>query len=109
MPVKDEENLSTTLFCRSNEDGPSAPDWDNFREAELQGQFEVGLTVADRYFLKKKLGDGSMGRVFLANDLRLDRPVAMKVVAHRLPGVVNLEAVLQPAGKRGANPHHHGE
>src|SRR3972149_9571293 len=101
MPVQDEENLSTPLLCRSNEDGTIAPDWDNFREAELQGQFEVGLTVADRYFLKKKLGDGSMGRVFLANDLRLDRPVAMKAVAHRLRGVVNLEAVLPRGGNVG--------
>lgn len=76
MPTQDEKILLTTLFCRSKDGGTIAPDWDDSREAELRGQFEVGLTIADRYLLKKQLGNGSMGRVFLANDLRLDRPVA---------------------------------
>ena len=80
MSTQYEQNFSTVLFCRTTEDGLIAPDWDESREAELKGQFEVGLTVADRYFLKERLGDGAMGRVFLAKDLRLDRPVAMKVI-----------------------------
>lgn len=83
MPARDEHNLSTQLYCRSTEEGLIAPDWDDTREGELQGQFEVGLTVANRYLLKKKLGDGSMGRVFLARGMRLDRSVAMKVVSSR--------------------------
>lgn len=108
MPAQDEKHLSTFLFCRSNDDGSIAPDWDDSREAELRGQFEVGLTVADRYLLKTKLGDGSMGRVFLAKDLRLDRPVAMKVVSHRRRGIPNLEAALQREAQLGANLNHKG-
>ncbi len=110
QPVaSDEKTLqSTLLFCRSHEDGTIAPDWTGLREVELQGQFEVGLTVAGRYFLKQKLGDGSMGRVFLAIDLRLDRPVAMKVVAHRYREQVNLDAVLQREARLGANLNHRG-
>ncbi len=108
MPIDDERVRATLLFCRSQNDGTIAPDWGNSREAELHGQFEVGLTVADRYFLKGTLGDGSMGRVFLANDLRLDRPVAMKVVSHRRRRAADLEAVLQHEAKLGAKLNHKG-
>ncbi len=108
MATHDERIInSTLLFCRSNDDGTIGPGWTDSRETELQGQFEVGLTVAERYFLKEKLGDGSMGRVFLARDLRLDRPVAMKVVTHRRT-MVDLEAVLQREAKLGANLNHRG-
>jgi serine/threonine protein kinase len=95
MPVQDEKNLSTFLYCRSRNDGTIVPAWDDSCETDLQGIFEVGRTVADRYFLKRKLGDGSMGRVFMAVDTRLDRLVAMKVVTHRSP-------------RLGANLHHKG-
>ena len=85
-----------------------APEWDDSRDAELAGQFEVGLTVGDRYFLKEKLGQGSMGRVFLAIDLRLDRPVAMKVVCPKRPSITNLESGLQREARLGANLSHRG-
>jgi serine/threonine protein kinase len=104
MPLAD--HVSTILFCRSTETGLIQSGWDESREAELQGQFEVGLTVADRYFLKERLGDGAMGRVFLARDLRLDRPVAMKVVFHNRRSSDNLEALLEREAKLGANLHH---
>lgn len=99
---------TTLLFCRSTDAGLITPAWDESCEAELRGQFEVGLTVADRYLLQKRLGGGAMGRVFLAKDLRLDRPVAMKVVAHRRRRVVNLEAALEREAKLGANLQHKG-
>jgi serine/threonine protein kinase len=108
MSPQDEQILSTLGFCRSNDDGSITPDWNDSREGELQGQFEVGLTVADRYLLRRKLGKGSMGRVFLAEDLRLDRPVAMKVVSHRRYSITNLEAVLQREAKLGAKLNHRG-
>ena len=108
MSTHGEENVSTRLFCRSTTDGRIGPDWDDSREQELRGQFEVGITVAGRYFLKKKLGNGSMGRVFLAKDLRLDRTVAMKVVSHHRNKLVDLEAVLQREAKLGASLNHNG-
>jgi serine/threonine protein kinase len=108
MSPQEVESLSTVLFCRTTADGLIAPDWDESRDAELIGNFEVGLTVAGRYFLTERLGDGAMGRVFLAKDLRLDRPVAMKVIPHSHPEGVDLEMLLQREAKLGANLHHKG-
>jgi hypothetical protein len=107
MPVK-EEILSTQRFCHTGPDGSIIAVWDDAREAELQGEFEVGLTVDRRYLLQKKLGNGSMGRVFLAKDLRLDRSVALKVVLHPLPSSTDLEARLEREAKLGASLSHKG-
>lgn len=108
MPAQDEEILSTFLFSRSTDNGSIAPDWDDAREEELRGRFEVGLTVAGRYLFQKKLGTGGMGRVFLAKDLRLDRPVAIKVVSHLHRSVADLEVALEREAKLGANLNHKG-
>jgi hypothetical protein len=108
MSTQNAENLSTVLFCRTTADGLIAPDWDDTRDAELLGKFEVGLTIDDRYFLTERLGDGAMGRVFLAKDLRLDRAVAMKVIPHAHPEGVDLEMLLEREAKLGANLHHKG-
>jgi len=108
MPTRDEENLSTLRFCRSVANGVIAPAWDDTQEAELQGEFEIGLTVDRRYLLQKKLGNGSMGRVFLAKDLRLDRNVAIKVLLHPRSESSSLEATLEREAKLGASLNHRG-
>lgn len=108
MSLSDPELASTVLFCRSHANGTVAPLWHDSRDLELEGHFEIGLTVADRYFLKEFLGGGAMGRVFLANDLRLERPVAMKVVAHHCDNFADLEKNLEHEAKLGANLHHRG-
>jgi eukaryotic-like serine/threonine-protein kinase len=46
--------------------------------AELPEQLRSGL--ADRYRIERELGRGGMATVFLAHDLRHDRPVALKVL-----------------------------
>jgi serine/threonine protein kinase/Tfp pilus assembly protein PilF len=39
----------------------------------------IGQTL-DHYFLEKRIGRGGMGSVYLANDMRLDRKVAVKLL-----------------------------
>jgi serine/threonine-protein kinase len=45
---------------------------------------EEGTTLADRYRVERSLGRGGMAEVYLARDLRLERPVALKVLAPAL-------------------------
>ncbi len=56
---------------------------------QLRSVFRHGLLLNDRYELKRELGRGGMGLVFLGHDHRLDRPVAVKVLRpsphHRPP------------------------
>jgi hypothetical protein len=45
---------------------------------------ELQAAVAGRYSLERELGRGGMGIVFLARDLSLERPVAIKLLARHL-------------------------
>ena len=44
--------------------------------------------LADRYALERELGRGGMATVYLAQDLRHDRPVALKVLLPELAELV---------------------
>jgi serine/threonine-protein kinase len=44
----------------------------------------VGSTVAGRYHVERKLGQGGMGAVYWARQLPIDRPVALKVLRPEL-------------------------
>src|SRR5919202_3197594 len=46
--------------------------------SDLRAQLEAGL--AGRYVIERELGRGGMATVFLAQDLRHERPVALKVL-----------------------------
>lgn len=97
---------STIMYCTSGPDGSLSPAPD--RHAEVRRQFRPGMTIADRYHLGHLLGAGGMGCVFRATDLRLDRPVAMKVVRRKDNSASEAEADLQKEARIGAGLSHQG-
>src|SRR5688500_9941009 len=48
-----------------------------------------------RYVLERQLGRGGMATVYLARDLKYDRPVALKVLHPELPASLGPERFLQ--------------
>ncbi len=46
----------------------------------------LGLTLSEKYQLKKLLGEGGMGRVYRAEHLALEKPVAVKILHQHLLG-----------------------
>jgi len=61
--------------------------------SQLAGILTEGL--ADRYRIERELGRGGMATVFLAQDLRYDRPVAVKVLLPDLASAVGSERFLR--------------
>src|SRR5262245_629721 len=51
----------------------------------------LGAALADRYRIDRELGAGGMATVYLAQDLRHDRKVALKVLKPELAAVLGAE------------------
>ncbi len=51
--------------------------------------------IADRYRIERHLGEGGMATVYLAEDLKHKRKVAVKVLRHELAAVLGAERFLQ--------------
>ena len=63
--------------------------------------------LADRYGLEGEMGEGGMATVFMAEDLKHHRKVAIKVFRPELAAVLGAERFLQeiPTAARLQHPH----
>ena len=65
----------------------------------------LSAALADRYLLERELGQGGMATVYLAQDIKHDRKVALKVLKPELAAVFGAERfvveIKTTAGRRG--------
>lgn len=68
------------MYLVSTPNGEYRAPADAAGHANLSASFARGVILQQRYVLERELGRGAMGQVFLARDIRLTRPVAIKVI-----------------------------
>ncbi|MEO8227783.1 MAG: protein kinase, partial [Gemmatimonadota bacterium] len=54
----------------------------------------LASALADRYTLERELGEGGMATVYLAEDLKHDRKVAVKVLRPELAAIIGADRFL---------------
>ncbi len=64
----------------------SAPAVEDMRVLE-----HLNTVFADRYRVEQELGRGGMATVWLAREIRHDRPVAIKILKHELGGAIGVD------------------
>ena len=60
----------------------------------------IGSVIADRYHIIKKLGEGGMGQVFLAEHVKMGRPSAIKIMT---PGMMQDADAISRFNREAAN------
>ncbi len=60
----------------------------------------LNAALEGRYRIESELGEGGMATVFLAEDIKHERKVALKVLKPELAAVVGAERFLAEIGKR---------
>jgi serine/threonine-protein kinase len=55
----------------------------------------LGTALAERYAIERQLGEGGMATVYLATDLKHERPVALKVLKPELAAVLGADRFVQ--------------
>jgi len=68
--------------------------------------FSSGRVIADDFVIKKKLGSGAMGSVFLAHQLSMDRDVALKVLFYQFTKDENYADEFNEEAKAAARINH---
>ncbi len=64
-------------------------------------------SLAGRYAIERELGQGGMATVYLADDLRHDRKVAVKVLRPELAAVIGAERFVQEIKTTAGLQHPH--
>ncbi|MFQ5920200.1 MAG: serine/threonine-protein kinase, partial [Thermoplasmata archaeon] len=67
----------------------------------------LAAALADRYRIERRLGEGGMATVYLAEDLKHDRKVAVKVLRAELAAVLGAERFVQEIKTTASLQHPH--
>jgi len=73
----------------------------------VSGTERIRAALADRYRIERELGQGGMATVYLAQDLRHNRQVAIKVLRPELAAVLGAERFVQEIQTTAALSHPH--
>ena len=73
--------------------------------AEADPRLKTAL--ADRYTIEREIGRGGMATVYLARDMKHDRPVALKVLRPELAAVLGAERFLREISLTAQLQHPH--
>jgi serine/threonine-protein kinase len=75
--------------------------------ADASGFARLTSALADRYRIERELGQGGMATVYLAEDLKHKRKVAVKVLKPELAAVLGAERFVQEITTTAALQHPH--